>query len=45
MDIKENGWSGIDWVDLAHEGGQGRVLLNIEIHLKFPLNVGEYFSG
>jgi hypothetical protein len=32
MDLREIGWGGMDWIDLA----QGRTLVNIVLNLQFP---------
>jgi hypothetical protein len=28
MDLREIGWDGMDWIDLAQDRGQRRVLVN-----------------
>jgi hypothetical protein len=28
MDLREIGWDGMDWIDLAQDGDQWRVLVN-----------------
>jgi hypothetical protein len=34
MDLREIGWDGVDWNDLAHYRDQGRALLNTVMNLQ-----------
>jgi hypothetical protein len=34
IDIGETGWDGMDWIDLAHDRGQWRALVNTVMNLK-----------
>jgi hypothetical protein len=36
MDIKEIGWDGMDWIDLAQDRDQGRPLVNTVMNLRVP---------
>jgi hypothetical protein len=36
MDLREIGWDGMDWIDLAHDRDQWRVLVNTVINLHVP---------
>jgi hypothetical protein len=36
MDIREIGWDGMDWLDLAQDRDQWRALLNMVINLWVP---------
>jgi hypothetical protein len=37
MDLREIGWSGMDWIDLAQDRGQGGgALVNTVINLRVP---------
>jgi hypothetical protein len=36
MDLREIGWSGMDWTDLAQDRDQWRVLMNTEMNLRVP---------
>jgi hypothetical protein len=36
MDLKEIGWDGMDWIDLAQEMDQWRDLVNTIMNLRFP---------
>jgi hypothetical protein len=33
MDLREIGWGGIDWIDLAHDRDQWRALVNMVMNL------------
>jgi hypothetical protein len=45
MDLKEIGWDGVDWIDLAQDGDQWRTLVSTILNLRVPYNVGKFFSG
>jgi hypothetical protein len=36
MDLREIGWDGMDWSDLAEDRGQWRTLLNTVMNLRVP---------
>jgi hypothetical protein len=36
MDLREIGWDGIDWINLAHDKDQWRALVNTVINLRIP---------
>jgi hypothetical protein len=36
MDLREIGWDGVDWVDLAQDRDQWRVLVNMVMNLRVP---------
>jgi hypothetical protein len=36
MDLREIGWGGMDWIDLAQDRDQLRVLMNPVINLRVP---------
>jgi hypothetical protein len=36
MDLREIGWSGMDWIDLAQDREQWRALVNTIINLPVP---------
>jgi hypothetical protein len=36
MDLKEIGWVGMDWVDMAQDWDQRRALVNTVINLQVP---------
>jgi hypothetical protein len=36
MDLREIGWGGMDWIDLAQDRGQWRALVNTVTNLRVP---------
>jgi hypothetical protein len=36
MDLREMGWGGIDWIDLAQSRDQWRTLVKTVINLRVP---------
>jgi hypothetical protein len=36
MDLRETGWDGIDWTDLAQDRDQRRALVNTVMNLRVP---------
>jgi hypothetical protein len=44
MDLREIGWDGMDWIDLAQDRDQWRALVNAVVNLRLPQNVGKFFS-
>jgi hypothetical protein len=42
MDIRETGWSGMDWIGLAQDKDQPRPLVNTVMNLRVPYNVGKF---
>jgi hypothetical protein len=36
MDLREIGWGGMDWFDLAQDGKQWRALVNTIMNLRVP---------
>jgi hypothetical protein len=34
MDLREIGWDGMDWIDLAQDGGHWRALVNMVMNLR-----------
>jgi hypothetical protein len=45
MDLREIGWGGTDWIDLAQDRDQWRALVNTVLNLRDPLNVGKFLSS
>jgi hypothetical protein len=36
MEVREIGWDGMDWIDLAQDRDQWRVLVNAVMNLRVP---------
>jgi hypothetical protein len=36
MDLREIGWGGVDWIDLAHDRDQWRALVNTAMNPRVP---------
>jgi hypothetical protein len=36
MDLREIGWDGMDWIDLAQDKDKRRVLVNMVMNLRIP---------
>jgi hypothetical protein len=45
MDLRETGWGGMGWIDLAQDRDQWRALVNTVLYLRVPKNVGKYLSS
>jgi hypothetical protein len=45
MDLREIGWSGMNWIDLAKDRDRWRALVNTVMNLRVPSNAGKFLSG
>jgi hypothetical protein len=45
IDLREIGWDGIDWIELAEDREQWRALVNTVMNLRVPKNTGKFLSG
>jgi hypothetical protein len=45
MDLREIGWSGMDWIDLAQDRNQWRALVNTGMNLRVLQNVGKFLRA
>jgi hypothetical protein len=45
IDLREIGWDGMDWMDLAQDRDQWRVLVNKVMNLRVLQNVGKFLSS
>jgi hypothetical protein len=43
MDLRETGWDGMDWIDLAQDMDQWRALMNTIMNLRVPQNARKFF--
>jgi hypothetical protein len=44
MDLREIGWHGMDWIDLAQDRNQWRALVNAVMNLRVPYYAGKFLS-
>jgi hypothetical protein len=44
MDLREIGWCGMDWIDLAWDRDQWKALVNMTVNLWVPENAGKFLS-
>jgi hypothetical protein len=45
MDLREIGWGGMDWIDLAQNRDQWRALVNTVMNFQIQLNVGKFLCS
>jgi hypothetical protein len=45
MDLREIGWGGMDWIDLAQDRDQWRALVNTVINIWAPQNIAKFLSS
>jgi hypothetical protein len=45
MDLREIGWDGMDWIELAHDRDQWKTVVNTVMNLRVRLHAGEFLSG
>jgi hypothetical protein len=45
MDLRDIGWDGMEWIDLAQDRDQWRALVNMAVDLRIAQNVGKFLSG
>jgi hypothetical protein len=44
-DLREIGWTGMDWIDLAQDRDHWRALMDTALNLQVPQNVGKFLSN
>jgi hypothetical protein len=45
IDLRERGWDGVDWIELAQDRDQWRALANAVMNLRVLQNAGKLLSG
>jgi hypothetical protein len=45
LDLREIGWGGMDWIDLAQDRNQWRALVNTVMNLLIQQNTANFLSG
>jgi hypothetical protein len=45
MDLREIGWDGVDWIDMAQNRDQWSALVNTVLNLRIPYNAQEGLSS
>jgi hypothetical protein len=45
MDLREMGWDGVDWIDLAQGREQWKALMKTVMNLQVPYNAGKFLSS
>jgi hypothetical protein len=44
-DLREIGWGGVDWIDLAQDRDQWRAILNTVMNLLVPQSAGKFLNS
>jgi hypothetical protein len=45
MGLREMGWSGLDWIDLAQDGDQWKAIVYTVMNLRFPYNAEKFLCS
>jgi hypothetical protein len=45
MDLREKGWSGVDWIVLAQDKDYWRAVVNTAMNFRVPQNFGKFISS
>jgi hypothetical protein len=45
MDLRERGWSGMDWIDLAQYQDRWKAFVNTVMNFRVPENAEKFLSG
>jgi hypothetical protein len=45
IDLREKGWGGMGWIDLAQDRDRWGALVNTVMNLRVPLNAGKFLSS
>jgi hypothetical protein len=45
IDLREIGWGGMDWIELAQDAVQWRAVVNTVMNIRVPKNAGKFLSN
>jgi hypothetical protein len=45
MDLKEIGWKGVDWINLAQDREEWRAFVNTVMNFRFSENAENFLNG
>jgi hypothetical protein len=45
IDLREIGWDGMDWIDLAQDRSKWRALVNTVMNIRVPKNAEKFLSN
>jgi hypothetical protein len=45
MDLRDIGWDGVDWIDMAQDRDQWRALVSTVLNLRIPQNALKFLLG
>jgi hypothetical protein len=45
MGLRDIGWDGLDWIDMAQDKDQWKALGNTLLNFRVPQNAGKFLSG
>jgi hypothetical protein len=45
MELREIGWDGVDWIDMAQDRDQWSAHVNTVLNLRVPKNAEKFLSG
>jgi hypothetical protein len=45
IDLRNIGWGGMDWIDLAQDREQWRALVDTVMYLRVPYNIGKFLNS
>jgi hypothetical protein len=45
MDLRETGWDGMDWIDLAQDRDQWKTLVSAVMNLRVPQTAGKFLNS
>jgi hypothetical protein len=45
IDLRERGWDGMDWIDVAQDRDQWKALVNMALSFQVPSSVGKFLNN